>query len=130
MARQPAGIPLRLVLAGIWLALPAIPSLAREVEPLESNWHFHLGETAAAESNTLDDSSWETVSLPHNWGWQEAEQGKHYYRGPGWYRRAFNIPGKPASDISSDSTPPVSSRTFTSRAASRPASRRLWRVLF
>jgi len=88
---NPLASLLRLVLAGIWLALPAIPSLAREVEPLESNWHFHLGETAAAESNTLDDSSWETVSLPHNWGWQEAEQGKDYYRGPGWYRRALNI---------------------------------------
>ena len=92
---NPLASLLRLVLAGIWLALPAIPSLAREVEPLESNWHFHLGETAAAESNTLDDSSWETVSLPHNWGWQEAEQGKDYYRGPGWYRRALaQLPGQ------------------------------------
>ena len=36
-------------------------------------------------------TSWQTVSIPHNWGWEQAQQGKEYYRGPGWYRRELDI---------------------------------------
>jgi beta-galactosidase len=70
---------------------------ARESELLNSNWHFTLGEVAGSESIGFNDNNWERVSLPHNWGWQDAQAGKKYYRGPGWYRRELNIvpePGK------------------------------------
>ena len=39
----------------------------------------------------MDDSGWQAVSIPHNWGWEKAQQGKDYYRGPGWYRRELDI---------------------------------------
>jgi beta-galactosidase len=64
---------------------------ARESELLNSNWHFTLGEVAGAESIGFNDNNWERVSLPHNWGWQDAQAGNKYYRGPGWYRRELNI---------------------------------------
>ena len=39
----------------------------------------------------LSDTNWQTISIPHNWGWEEAQQGKDYYRGPGWYRRELDL---------------------------------------
>ncbi len=39
----------------------------------------------------FDDSGWQNVSLPHNWGWEEAQGGKDYVRGPGWYRRVLDV---------------------------------------
>ena len=43
-----------------------------------------------ADVNWID-SSWQAVSIPHNWGWEEAQQGKNYYRGPGWYRHELDV---------------------------------------
>jgi beta-galactosidase len=62
-------------------------SQTREITLLASGWRFHLGDTSGASQPKFDDSEWQTVALPHNWGWQEAQEGKPYYRGPGWYRR-------------------------------------------
>ena len=58
---------------------------------LISNWKFNSGDNTNAAATDFDDSGWQTISLPHNWGWQEAQQGKDYYRGPGWYRRELDI---------------------------------------
>jgi beta-galactosidase len=74
------------------------PLFARESMRLDSGWRFMQGDpagvagqaTSPADPNWID-SNWQTVSLPHNWGWEQAQQGKDYYRGPGWYRRALNI---------------------------------------
>jgi hypothetical protein len=44
----------------------------------------------------FNDGDWQAVSIPHNWGWEEAQQGKDFYRGPGWYRRDLNL-GAPQS---------------------------------
>jgi beta-galactosidase len=62
-------------------------SFARESTRLGSGWKFKLGESTNAAQAGFDDSGWQTVSIPHNWGWENAQQGKDYYRGPGWYRR-------------------------------------------
>jgi beta-galactosidase len=66
-------------------------SFARENTLLDSGWKFQLGDATSAEQMDFDDSHWQSVSIPHNWGWQEAQQGKDYYRGPGWYRRELDI---------------------------------------
>jgi beta-galactosidase len=67
-------------------------SFARESTLLDSDWKFKLGEIADAEKTNFDDSQWQAVSIPHNWGWEDAQQGNtNYYRGPGWYRRALNV---------------------------------------
>ena len=68
---------------------------ARESILLESGWQFQLADVPGAESPTVDDSHWQTVSVPHNWGWEDAQAGRKYYRGPGWYRRTLVASAEP-----------------------------------
>jgi beta-galactosidase len=65
--------------------------LARQDTLLDSDWRFKLGDIRGAEAVDLSDTNWQTVSIPHNWGWEQAQQGKDYYRGPGWYRRELDL---------------------------------------
>jgi len=69
----------------------AFNSFARESTLLDSDWRFKLGDVTNAEKPDFNDSDWQAVSVPHNWGWAEAQQGKDYYRGPGWYRRELDL---------------------------------------
>jgi beta-galactosidase len=71
--------------------------LARESTLLDSGWRFKSGEVTNAAQPGFNDSDWQAVSLPHNWGWEEAQQGKDFYRGPGWYRRDLSL-GAPEGD--------------------------------
>jgi beta-galactosidase len=64
---------------------------ARESQRLDADWRFTLGDVSGAENPGFDDSGWQTVLLPHNWGWEDAQAGKEYYRGPGWYRRELAV---------------------------------------
>ena len=63
---------------------------AREDRPL-NDWRFHQGEVAEAMSLVATNSDWQPVSLPHCWGWQEAQVTSNYYRGPGWYQCLLNL---------------------------------------
>jgi beta-galactosidase len=67
----------------------------REDSRLDSDWRFKLGETSGAERLDFNDSDWQSIALPHNWGWEDAQLGKNYYRGTGWYRRALDLMPKP-----------------------------------
>ena len=88
----------RLILAGCISAIFSTPAGAREDTRLDSGWRFQQGDPAGlfgqamspADANWID-SNWQTVSVPHNWGWEQAQDGKNYYRGPGWYRRELDI---------------------------------------
>jgi beta-galactosidase len=71
---------------------------ARESTLLDSGWKFQLGDIAGLAGQAMSpadvnwiDSNWQAVSIPHNWGWEQAQEGKDFYRGPGWYRRELNI---------------------------------------
>jgi len=64
---------------------------ARENTLLDSDWKFQSGETTNAETGDFNDAGWQTISIPHNWGWENAQQGKDFYRGPSWYRRELDI---------------------------------------
>src|SRR5882757_6615530 len=86
-----------LILA-VGLALASAFSInlhAREDQRLDSGWHFKLDDVSHAAESSFDDAGWQTVSLPHNWGWEDAQAGKNYYRGPGWYRRGLNVGAQP-----------------------------------
>jgi beta-galactosidase len=74
----------------------SLSAAERESVSLISDWRFLQDSPAGAERPDFNDSAWESVSLPHNWGWKEAQRGENYFRGPGWYRRDLNI-GKPKS---------------------------------
>ena len=88
--------PIIFLATGIFFAL-SLPNNAhsRENQRLDAGWHFKLADAPGAEKSDFDDSGWEAVSLPHNWGWQEAQAGKNYYRGPGWYRRELDVGAQP-----------------------------------
>jgi beta-galactosidase len=72
----------------------SLNSFARESTLLDSGWRFKPGESDGAQNVKFGEHSdkfWQTVSVPHCWGREEAEQGREYYQGPGWYRRALKI---------------------------------------
>jgi len=67
---------------------------ARESTLLDSGWRFKLGEADGAQNvrfGERSDKFWPTVSVPHCWGWEDAQQGREYYQGPGWYRRELDV---------------------------------------
>ena len=82
-----------LVLTLLLLIAPVSQATAagsRSVVPLTAEWRFQRGETAAAESPALDDEEWTRVTLPHSFNAGGGEE-PDYYRGPAWYRRAFEV---------------------------------------
>ncbi len=54
---------LYLLLSGSLITLVAQP---RTVENLNFGWRFHAGDVENAASTTLDDASWRTVNVPHD----------------------------------------------------------------
>jgi len=79
----------------IFTLVLAYGACARENTLLDSGWRFKLGDILGAEAVNFSDTNWLTVSLPHNWGWAQAQEGKDYYRGPGWYRRELDLTPEP-----------------------------------
>ena len=64
------------------------------------DWRFYKGDQASAESVDFNDSSWTSLSLPHDWSIEgdftvqgEAESG-FLLGGTGWYRKHFVVPEK------------------------------------
>ena len=55
-------------------------------------WRFHLGEISEGSYKGLDDSSWQSVCLPHDWSVslpfsRDCSSGTGYLPGGiGWYR--------------------------------------------
>ncbi|MGO8838496.1 MAG: glycoside hydrolase family 2 protein [Limisphaerales bacterium] len=72
--------------------------LARESTLLDTGWRFMQGDPDGVAGQALSpadvnwiDANWQAVSIPHNWGWEQAQGGKDFYRGPGWYRRELDL---------------------------------------
>ena len=60
----------------------------RQLVSLNPAWKFLAADEARAPEPGFDDSSWESVALPHTWNALDGEDGgANYRRGPGWYRR-------------------------------------------
>ena len=62
------------------------------------DWKFYLGDNNSAYGTNFNDSSWETVTLPHDFSisqsfttYGEAESG-FLPGGTGWYRKKFTLP--------------------------------------
>lgn len=63
------------------------------------HWRFYLGESSGAEAAAYNDSSWEDVTLPHDYSIDQgfstaapAEQESGYVLGgTGWYRKTFTL---------------------------------------
>lgn len=77
-----------------------MPRLMKEKGPgprteilLDGKWSFVMVDKALPANLAPGDSAaWETVSIPHNYGYLEAQAGKENLRGPAWYRKMIDIP--------------------------------------
>ena len=86
--------------------VPAVTDAAAErtVQTLATGWRFHQGGAPAAVTATgFDDSTWESISVPHTWnrvGFYRPDPKSHIHRaetvdktqGIGWYRQRFTVP--------------------------------------
>lgn len=67
---------------------------------INKDWKFHKGKIENAFSPELDDSKWETVSIPHTWNNIDGQDGTvggksikdtDYFRSDCWYRKKIFI---------------------------------------
>ena len=98
------------------LILVSVSAFAQRSEVLlEKNWKFHRGDAAGAQVTQFDDSSWQDVTIPHDWAiygpfsrdndlqkvavkengeeratWKTGRTGGLPYEGVGWYRTTFD----------------------------------------
>ena len=97
--------------------MTVMAAVAERKTCIDEGWRFHYGEAAEAVSPDYDDSSWRTLSLPHDWCVEteaaEAAGGEHIgpfsrssvggnstgqtVGGEGWYRKTFTL-GKEDKD--------------------------------
>ncbi len=87
--KYPLHLPV--LLAFLLAAILPLRAAPRADTRLDAGWRFHQGDSTNAAAAGFNDAGWLAVSLPHNWGWEQAQAGKDYYRGPGWYRRELAI---------------------------------------
>ena len=80
------------------LALFSAQAQSRNWVNMNEDWKFTKGNPADAEAVNFDDSSWEEVTVPHDWAitgpFNEAEPGftgKLPWKGEGWYRKNFRV---------------------------------------
>lgn len=65
---------------------------------INKSWQFHLGDLKDAEKLNFNDSSWETVNLPHDWSVKQplsptlASCTGYLPGGIGWYRKTLEVP--------------------------------------
>ncbi|MBN1199217.1 MAG: DUF4982 domain-containing protein, partial [Bacteroidales bacterium] len=82
-----------LILSGV------IYAQERETIGMDNGWKFFRGANDQGWQPSLDDSSWETVTIPHDWAIEgpwivdgDGNTGKLPWKGEGWYRTRFRIP--------------------------------------
>ena len=64
----------------------------RVVYSVNDGWKFMKGSPFEAHLAACDDSSWETVHIPHTWNAKDTDDDEPgYYRGPAWYRKNIFI---------------------------------------
>lgn len=91
--------------------MTVLAAVAERKTCIDEGWRFHYGEAAGAVSPDYDDSSWRTLSLPHDWCVEteaaEVAGGEHIgpfsrssvggnstgqtVGGEGWYRKTFTL---------------------------------------
>ncbi|MEO5682953.1 MAG: beta-galactosidase GalB [Chitinophagaceae bacterium] len=73
---------------------------SRSVTSFNSNWKFHLGNLKGADEESLPDTAWRKVQLPHDWSIElpfdssspTGTGGGALRGGLGWYRKTFIVP--------------------------------------
>lgn len=108
---------LLLIMLAIWLIAPNVSAQQRTEVMLTKGWKFTREDNPSSFETNYDDSSWQSVTVPHDWAIygpfdkgndihrmaivQDGQQSaiEHYGRtgglpftGAGWYRYNFSIP--------------------------------------
>lgn len=86
-------------LASIGTAMAA----PRTLTPLPDGWRFLQGDPEGAETQTLDDTAWQIVSVPHDWAIagpfdqkaKAAGENGFLPNGVAWYRKLMNLKPQP-----------------------------------
>src|SRR5512133_268830 len=80
------------------IALFTLNSWSREVITLQTGWKFSKGNPKNAALQSLDDSKWQDVRIPHDWAIYgpvqpngDGNTGKLPWRDEAWYRKALDI---------------------------------------
>lgn len=69
-------------------------STTRRMVAVNENWKFYPGGIEA-EGVNFDDSSWESITIPHTWNNFDGQDGGDDYRtGISWYRKNLGIPSE------------------------------------
>lgn len=102
-ARRRRSASARIVAAALLALCPvtagqAMPA-ARSITPLADGWRFFQGDPPGAETATLDDSGWRTVSVPHDWAIagpfaanaKAGGENGFLPSGVAWYRKTLDI---------------------------------------
>jgi len=71
------------------VSAPVAATGSRGTVSVPAGWMFASGEHVAAAEPDFDVSGWTRVTLPHTFTLETGDG--EYYRGPGWYRRTFEI---------------------------------------
>lgn len=77
----------------------------RHVQLFTHGWRFLQSDAVGAESPSFDDSSWQEVTLPHDWAIAgpidrnnpTGAAGGFFPAGIGWYRKTFQVPASAAN---------------------------------
>jgi beta-galactosidase len=75
----------------------AMPDSPRVELSADSGWKFFLGDPKGAEASGLQDQSWRTIDVPHDWSIEgrpdknnpSGSGGGFFPTGTGWYRKTF-----------------------------------------
>ncbi len=70
------------------------------------NWRFSLTDQSTAKESRFDDDSWQTLTLPHDWAFEngyskdgaQLDKGGYAMGGVGWYRKTFDISAEQLHD--------------------------------
>lgn len=84
----------------VLILIPFLASAAaRQVIDFNAGWTFKKGAHPEAKIPEFEDSSWQSVHLPHDWAIAgpfdpeaEGSTGKLPWKGEGWYRKRFQLP--------------------------------------
>jgi len=106
-------------------ALPAFADEPRVAVSLDQGWRFQQSDSVTgAEERGFDDSSWQTVDVPHTWNrignaGTERSSLSNNVQGVGWYRLRFTVADRLVGAPVLASTRAATPAAATSKGASR-----------
>jgi len=99
-SRSARDVHVPLFVFALLMIVSDLPLSARTITPFDADWRFTKSDPPAAERPEFDDTSWRTLSLPHDWSIEgpfdqknpAGGAGAWLPAGVGWYRKHFSLP--------------------------------------